>query len=449
MPVQPVQPQAIYPPPPILPDPGAPEGAPLIDLGAGAEASRGLLSTGLGPFPDGAPPVAIPIAPAVIQEGAEPQQAERKWKVIPFAGFEVSWTDNLFISATRRTSDFFFTLSPGLAAGWGDYGDEVRQLGDYERHFEPFDLDPDGRPKTFFFGRYNINASFFTENTGQNSVDHDVLLAGRVEAAKLTVGGRLYFQTLSDRDIEVGNRVSRTIYGGEITSKYAVSGKTSLELNVYNRSFDYAKQLDWQEWVVEDWINYEVLPKTKVSLGSRLGLVNVESSPTQTFEQLVGRVSYAPSAKLGFNLDGGIEWRQFGRGGGDEVFGVFSFAGTYAIFDGTQLAIKAYRNNSASIVESDANITATGVSAVIRQRFLQRYFLSIEGGYEVSDYQARFASLLGDRRDETIYFKSRLSFDVTKNLSMEAAYQYRQNDSSRANLSFTENVFILQFKLRF
>lgn len=384
----------------------------------------------------------------VVPSLEKPEYEDRKWKVIPFAGFEVSWTDNLFISATKRRSDFFTMISPGLAVGWGDYGGEVRQLGSYERHFEPLDLDPENLPKAFVFGKYNLDASFFANNSDQNAVDHNALIAARWEGAKLTIAGRFYFQTLSDRDIEVGNRVDRAVYGAEITSNYAFSGKTSFELNFYNRSYDYAKQLDWQEWMFEGWMNYQVLPKTKVSIGTRLGLVNVESSPTQTFEQLVGRVAYTPGAKLGFSLDGGVEWRQFGSGGGDDVFAVFNLSGTYVPFDGTKIAVAAYRKNSASVVTNGANITTTGVKAVIQQRFLQRYFFSLEAGYEDSSYRSRGIGLGSDRSDETTYVQAGVSFEVTKNLSVETSYQHRQNNSSRPDLSFTENVFIVQFKLR-
>lgn len=393
------------------------------------------------PVPDIPPTVEIP---DMVKE----EKADRKWKVIPFAGIEISSTDNLFISATQRRSDFFSIISPGLALGLGDFGREIRQLGSYEPYFEPLDLGTENTPNTFIFGRYNVNASFFARNSDQNSVDHDALIAARWEGAKLTVAGRFYFQTLSDRDIEVGNRVDRTVYGGEITSIYSFSDKTSLELNLYNHSYDYARQLDWQEWIVEDWFSYQILAKTRVSIGTRLGLTKVESSPTQTFEQLVGRVAYFPGAKLGLSLDGGVEWRQFGSGGGDEVFGVFNFAATYALRDGTLVALKAYRRNSASVVLSDENITATGFSAQVQQRFLQRYYFVVEGGYENSAYRSRHTGTGSSREDDTTYVKASLSFDVTKNLSAEAAYQHRRNDSSSNNLSFDENVFTLLFKLR-
>lgn len=424
-------------PPPVI----SPEYNSLIDPVPSSEAPRARVVTDFDPVPDIPPMVEIP---DMVKE----EKTDRKWKVIPYANIEISSTDNLFISATKRRSDFFSMISPGLAVGWGDYGREVRQLGNYEPYFEPMNLRTENIPNTFVFGRYNVNASFFANNSDQNSVDHDALIAARWEGAKLTVAGRFYFQTLSDRDIEVGNRVDRTVYGGEIKSSYSFSDKTSLELNLYNHSYDYAKQLDWQEWIVEDWFSYLILPKTRVSIGTRLGLTKVESSPTQTFEQLVGRVAYFPAAKLGLSFDGGVEWRQFGGGGGDEVFGVFNFAATYAPRDGTLVALKGYRRNSASVVQSDDNITATGFSAVVQQRFLQRYYLALEGGFENSVYRSKRTGTGSSREDDTTYVKASLSFDVTKNLSAEAAYQHRRNDSSINDLSFDENVLTLLFRLR-
>ncbi len=400
--------------------------------------------------PEGPPWEPVPEIPAPVEipRTVNAGQKDRKWKVIPFAGFEISATDNLFISATKRRSDFFAILSPGLAAGWGDYDGEVRQLGSYTRHFEPLEIDFEDTPRTFIFGKYNANAFFFAKNTDQNIVDHDALIAGRWEGAKLTVGGRFYFQTLSDRDIEVGTRARRKVYGGEITSNYAFGGKTSVDLNFYNRSYDYAQQLDWQEWMAEGWLNYQAMPKTKVAFGTRLGLARVQSSPTQTFEQMLARVAYLPKAKVSFAVDGGLEWRQFGSGGGSEVFGVFNVSATYAPSDGTQIALQAYRRNSAAVVETNESVTSTGVSARVQQRFFQRYFVAVEAGYESSTYRVRRADGGSDREDGTTYVKASLNFDVTKYLSAEAAYEHRENDSSRADLSFTENVVSVLFKLR-
>lgn len=395
------------------------------------------------------PVVDVSVPPAEIPRVVEARLVERKWKVIRFGGLGVTSTDNLFISATDTRSDVSFRLSAGLAVGWGDYSDEVRQLGGFERYFVPLNLEVENTRQTFVFAKYSATASFFMENGDEDAVDHDVLLAGRWESGKLTLGTRLRFQTLSDPDIDVGDRAQRTVYGGEITSSYAVSEKTSVELNVFNRSYDFDEQLDWSEWILEDWFNYQILPKTKVALGTRLGLADVQEAATQTFEQLVARVIYYPGAKLGLSLDGGVEWRQFGDDGGDDVFSVFNFTASYQPFDGTELSLSAFRRNSSSVSIADEIITATGISARAQQRFFQRYYLTLEGGYQDSDYRSTRTGDAAGRDDQTTYLRPGVAFDITKFFTAEAAYQYRRNDSSRADLGFTENVVTLQLNLQF
>lgn len=395
------------------------------------------------------PPVLDVSVPAAIPPTVQARQADRKWKAIVFSGFRVTSTDNLFISATDRRSDVSFQVSPGAALGWGDYGKEVRQLGGFDHYFEPLNLEIEDVPQSFMFAKYQANASFFSENSDENAVDHDVLIAGRWEVSKLLLGLRLSFQTLSGPDIDVGDRAQRSVYGGVFTSSYAVSDKTSLELNVYNRSYDYDDQLDWSEWIVEDWVNYQILPKTKISLGTRFGTAIIESESDQTFEQLVARLAYYPSTKLGISIDGGVEWRQFGDDGDDDLFSVFNFAATYSPFDGTQFSANAFRRNSASVSIGNENITATGISARAQQRFLQRYFLSVEGGFQNSEYRSTISGGATGREDDTTYVRPGVSFDVTSYLSAEAAYQYRRNESSRADLSFTENVVSFQLNLQF
>jgi hypothetical protein len=342
-----------------------------------------------------------------------------------------------------------FNISPGIAAGWGDYAAEVRQLGEFEHHFEPLNLDLEDNPQSFLFAKYVANAAFFMDHSSENAVDHDALVAGRWESSKLTLGLRLRFQTLSGTDIDVGNRVKRKVYGGVITSLYTLTEKTSLELNIYNNTYDYQNQLDWSEWILEDWANYQILPKTKISLGTRLGTSEIKSGSTQTFEQLVGRVTYFASSKLGLSLDGGVEWRQYGDGGGDDLFSVFNLAATYAPFDGTQLSGNAFRRNSASVSLVNENITTTGFSARVRQRFLHRFYFGVEGGYQNSEYRSIVTGGTAGRTDDTVFVKPSLSFDVTKFLSAETAYQYQRNDSSVEQSSFRENIVTFQVNLQF
>jgi len=374
---------------------------------------------------------------------------ERKWRVIPFGRFRVTYDDNLFISNTDPQSDVSFTISPGIAAGWGDYAEQVRQLGEFEHHFEPLSLELEDTPQSFFFAKYVANPSLFVDHSDQDAFDHDALIAGRWEATKLTLGLRFHFQTLSGADIDLGDRVKRRVYSGSITSSYKFSEKTSIELNVYNNTYDYDTGISWSEWILEDWLDYQLLPKTTIAIGSRFGTTDIQGGTTETFEQLVARVTYYASSKLALNLDGGVEWRQYGDGGGDDVFTVFNFGATYAPFDGTTINLNAFRRNSASVSLVNENITATGANARVRQRFMHRYFFTVEGGYQNSDYRSIANGPGVARNDDTVYVRPSVAFDVTKYLSAECAYQFQHNDSTLKETTFSENLVTFQLNLQF
>lgn len=397
-----------------------------------------------------------PIAPVLEQKAADDLPAnvrgnrtERKWRIIPFGRFRTIFDDNIFISHDNPESDVSFTVSPGIAAGWGDYGAEVRQLGEFEHYFEPLNLTYEDTPQSFAFAKYVANASLFLDHSDESALDHDALVAGRWESKKLSLGLRVHYQTLSGTDIDVGDRVKRQVITGFITSSYKLSEKTSIDLNILNSTYDYETGVDWDEWTLETWLAYQILPKTRVSIGSRAGITDIQGGQTETFEQVVGRVTYYASSKLALSLDGGIEWRQYGGDGHDDVFSVFNFAATYAPFDGTTISVNAFRKNAASASLINENITNTGVNVRTRQRFLHRYFLTLEGGYSNSEYRSILTGTAGGREDNTVYVKPAVSFDITKNLSAESAYQFQKNDSTVETYSFVENLITFQLNLQF
>ncbi len=377
------------------------------------------------------------------------KRVERKWRVIPFGRLKVTYDDNLFISPTNPESDVFFTLSPGIAAGWGDYAKEVRQLGEFEHYFEVPEIEVEDVPHSFGFVKYLASETIFSDHSGEDALDHDALLSGRVEFAKLQLNGRLYFKTLSGTDVELGDRVKRKVYGGSVGALYNFSDKTSFEISLSNDSYDYENRVDWREWVLEDYLNYQVLPKTRVAIGTRFGLVDVKTGDTQTYEALVARVIYSSSSKLALSLDGGLESRQYGSGTNDDLLSVFNLAATYEPFDGTSISGSAYRRTTTSVAEINQNITATGVAVRIRQRFLHRFYFTMEAGYDRSEYDSVVNASDAGRSDDRTYIKPSASFDVTKYLSAESSFQYQRNDSSVSDFTFTENIFSVQLNLQF
>ncbi len=376
-------------------------------------------------------------------------RAGRRWRVIPYGRIRSLWDDNIFISNTDQQADFSFTITPGIAVGWGDYSNEVRRLGEFERYFEPLSLEDDNTPKSYLFGSYVANASFYAENSGENALDHDAQLVGRWEASKLTLGTRLRFQTLSGTDLDVGDRTKRNVGAGTISSSYLLSEKTSFELNLSGASNVFEDGVDSTEIAAESYINYRLRPKTRLSLGGKFGTVDVKNGARQTYEQALGRISYYASSKLAVSGSGGVEWRQYDSNSPDDLFTVFDVAASYAPFDGTVMAMSAYRRNSASVSLINENVTNTGLAVRFRQRFFQRFFLVLDGGYQKAEYESIQSQIVGGREDDIVYFKPSISFDVTKHLSVETAYQVQRDNSSIESNSFTENLVSLQFNLQF
>ena len=379
----------------------------------------------------------------------EEQVRSKKWRVIPFARIGVSGDDNVFIQPTNKKKDIYFTLAPGAAIGWGSYEKEVKQLGQFEHYFELPDFEFGTEQQNFAFAKYTPTLSLFTKLTDEDALDHDALVAGRWQFTKLTFGLRLRFQTLSGPDVDVGTRVKRDILIASLTSSYNLSEKTSLELNVSNSTYDYRNQQDFTESVLEAWLDYQWLPKTRVSIGTRLGDLSQAAGGNQTYEQLLVRLSYHATDKLNVLINGGEELRQAESGGSSGLNSVFDFGAIYSPFDGTSIYATASRRTTAAVSAADQTITTTGVSAQVKQRFFHRFYLGIEAGYANSEYRSSSTGNTTGRTDDNFYGRSSFSFDITKYLSAESAYQYRRNDSSEKNFTFVENIVTVQINLQF
>jgi hypothetical protein len=379
----------------------------------------------------------------------EEQVRTKKWRVIPFARISVAADDNVFIQPTNKEKDIYFTLAPGVAIGWGSYEKEVKQLGQFEHYFELPDFELGTEEQNFAFVKYVPSLSLFTKLTDQDALDHDALVAGRWQFTKLTLGLRVRFQTLSGPDVDVGTRVKRDILTANLTSSYSLSEKTSLELNVSNSNYDYRDQPDYRETALEAWLAYQWLPKTTVSIGTQLGDLAQESSGNQTYEQVLLRLSYHATEKLNVLMDGGEELRQAESGGSSNLNSVFNFGAIYTPFDGTSVHASASRQTTAAVSAAGQTITTTGVSAQVKQRFFHRFYLGIEAGYSNADYRSGSTGTTTGRTDDNYYGRSSVSFDITKNLSAESAYQYRRYDSSEKTFSFVENIVTLQINLQF
>jgi len=382
--------------------------------------------------------------PTVIINGAD--YTLGNWHVRPTLSTTVTYDDNIFISNVNREGDLYLTISPGIALGWGDFRSELLNSDSREHWLE---LVPDDLERlNYFFTRYTASENLFLKHTGQDSLDEDAALDTQFQFSRLTLGLKTGVQTLSSPDIEIGGRIHRTVYNTELTSKYEIGEKGSVEVNFDEATTDYrAGALDSTEIANQDWFNYAVTPKIISSIGTRISYLDVQDNPGQTAEQFLLRTIYQAGAKLSINADLGVEFRQIESGGHNRTDGVFGIGANYQPFDGTGVTLTANRHTDSSASVAGEDVTVTGIDAEIHQRLFQKFYLVLGAGYSDSVYR-EILTLSTHREDNYVYLRPSTTLYLTRWASLRLSYQFQSNQST-TTFGFTDNMTMLQLDVVF
>ena len=194
-------------------------------------------------------------------------------------------------------------------------------------------------------------------------------------------------------------------------------------------------------------LNYQVLPKTMVGAGVGVGYTTVESGQDQAYEQGLLHVRYEPTFKLiRWKARSALEVRQIVNGP-DRTTPVFDFTASYAVQDSTVVRFSVSRRTETSALYVDQDIERTTVEASIRQRFFQKVYVTLSGGYQWIAYVDAGSS--ANRNDNFAYVGLESAVEVTKWLSLRASYRYQDNNSSNSDFSFRRNLADFQVNIRF
>jgi hypothetical protein len=347
----------------------------------------------------------------------------------PSVGGSILYDDNIYIgSSSRKQGDFIWVFSPSLFLGLGDYR---------------------GGQGNLLTLRLQPSVIVFTDQSKNNSLDQDLEAFGQWRFTKLVLSLSQGYQVVSGGYVDVGNRITRTIYPTRLSARYEVSPKTSFEVHLQQTINDNEEFNAYDEWVNDNWLNYQLTGKITIGVGVSFGHREIQNSPNQNFERVQARANYQATGKTAFFVSAGGEMTQYQGGGRDGPLAIFNLGVTYQPFNATSIALQAYRTDQNSIAFEGENYTTTGFSLTVRQRFFQKYFVTLSGGYENLDYRSVVSNGAPDHTDNYFFIRPGVDWALTRKWSVGVFYQYREKDAELAGQSFKNNQTGLQTRYTF
>jgi hypothetical protein len=351
------------------------------------------------------------------------------------------YDDNINISNTNRVSDYYFTIEPVLTLGAGDI---KQRVGGQQDNYIRLDYAP--------------ALVFFADHSEDDAVQHVIRVGGLHQFARLTLtlGEEIAIldgtdlRSIADHtapgshaNIDVSGRTRFQTYNTQLNASYDLSGKTFLSSGVNSLVTHYDSSSLFSSAMISGnlFINYHYSDKTVVGIGGTGGYDIVDQpNPNQTFEQANARLSYQATDKISFNLSGGVEFRQFDHNSrGQYISPVFELSASYQPSDATSITLSGSRRTNNSGVLAAQDYAATIVDFGLRQRFLQRFYVGVNTGYQNSDYFSTVNGVSATRQDNYYFIEPSLDFSITRFWTFGGYYLHRQNDSSTESFRFNDN----------
>ncbi len=387
-------------------------------------------------------PAAAPVAPAVPAPPANSAAGEedaQSWKFVARASASATYDDNIFIQRTNPQDDVIYRVAPSFGWGIGSFRGEFSPLSSTP-HFLAQTGEEELPRKDFAFVGYTPEAVFFDRHHGEDDVNHDARIAARREEPLWNAEGELHFQSVADTNIDLGQRLRQTYYSASLGGEYALTGKINGGLRFDGVRSDYDAGFSSTDAHGKIYADYQIAPKTLVGFGIVVGYLDVAGGSNQDYQQPVLQLKYQATSKLSFTGQAGEEFRQFASGIRDRSQFAFLLNGNFEPADGTTLTVSGRRDTQSSAQYAGENIVQTVYQGGVRQRFWQRVYLSLTGGFARENYENNRVVAVVARRDDYSFYKAALSGDITRRGTLELSYEYRKNDSSLANFSFNENL---------
>lgn len=371
-------------------------------------------------------------APPLQAPATGPDTFPLQWGPVrfhPHLGYQVVYGDGVLRGPNDPETTWLHTVSPGL----------FLELGKY------WNLD-----FTASFNRYS-NAGF------NNNESYFGALRGHIPLEKwlLDLG---YVASLTDQtQIETATQTLQNTHLVTASGIYNYQTRLSLELSGAMDARLAQSFNDYYTFSTLEWLNFQATDRTTLGLGLGGGYNPVKPGPDWAFEQAQGRIVWLPGEKLTVQLSGGVQFMQFDgtdRTGatnaiaGTEIFPIFAAAAAYRAFEQTTFSLSASHKIENSYEEGQY-AENTILSAGVRQRFLEHFYLDVVPGYTMRDYKSALQGIGDGREDDYFSVYAGLSTTLFKKLNVSIFYLFSDNDSDDPNFAFDSTQAGLRLDYRY
>jgi hypothetical protein len=376
-----------------------------------------------------------------VGEGPPSSQPRRFYYGLLFTVRGV-WDDNIFLSHSHKTSDYYFAIEPQLTLGIGD-------IQGRSRSYLRLDYMPSGLLYVNHSDEDAFNQLIHLEggySTGRLrlSLSQDVVLLQSANLNSFIDTTGLWANT----DASAPTRMN--IFNTRLRAEYDLTGKLYLQGELDSYTYFYPNNISDYTVAGGLYLYYRWLPKVSVGVGGTFGYNWVDDpTPNQSFEQVNLRLNYEVTAKLGLYASGGVEFRQFDGDRSTYTTPVFEVGLSYYPFEATTFTLAAGRRIYNSGFEPGQDFTNSYVIGRFQQRLFHRVYLGLAAGYENANYFAADDNVNATRDDNYWFIEPSLDLLITRWLSTGVYYLHREDDSNVDFFGFEDNQVGVRATVRF
>src|SRR5215470_3316146 len=352
------------------------------------------------------------------------------------------WDDNIFLTHTNKTSDYYFALEPQLTLGFGDI---------------------QGRSRSYLRLDYMPSGILFVDHSDEDAFNQLIHLEGGYSTGRLRLSLAQDVALLQSANINSfidttglwantdANAPTRmNIFYTRASAEYDLTGKVFLRGEF--DSYTYFYPFNISDYTVSGglYLYYRWLPKVSVGVGGTFGYNWVDDpTPNQSFEQANARLTWEVTQKLGLYASVGCEFRQFDGHRSTYTTPVFELGLTYYPFDGSSFTLAAGRRIYNSGFEPGQDFANTYVVGRFQQRLFHRLYFGLGAGYENANYFAAEDDINATRDDDYWFIEPSLDVLITRWLSAGVYYLHREDNSNLDFFSFDDNQVGVRATVRF